>query len=269
MKRAVLWSAAVTLGLFAATAANAQTAAQAPAKGQAAAKAPAGPSADEIIEKYLAAIGGRGALEKLESRITSGTIVIAMQGNEIRGTADIFNKAPNKTRSYMKMDLTPFGASEVTVDQRCDGKAGFVSNSMQGDRDVTGDQLQSMLNATFPTPLLDYKAGGAKVEVVGTEKINGRDAHVVLFTPKAGQPSREYFDAETALQVRAVSKIVVPEMGGEIEQTTDLDDYRAVDGVKLPHVMRVVNPMQTITVTVTKVEHNKPIDDAMFSKPAK
>ena len=67
--------------------------------------------------------------------------------------------------------------------------------------------------------------------------------------------------------VRSVIKIDVPEMGGEIEQTSDVSDYRVIEGIKLPFAVKITNPMQTINLTFTKVELNKPIDDAMFSRP--
>jgi len=223
-------------------------------------------TADEVVEKHLAAMGGRATLAKLTTQTAMGTITLSMQGADFAGTMEVYHKAPNKARTLLKLDLSAAGMGEMTVDRRCDGKTAFESNSMQGERELTGDQLQSMLNATFPTPLLAYKEAGAKVELTGKEQIEGRAAHVLVYTPKTGTASRQYFDAETFLLVRAVSKVNVPEMGGEIEQTTDLSDYRDVDGVKIPFVMKVSTPVQGIAIAITKVEHNKPIEDAMFSK---
>jgi outer membrane lipoprotein-sorting protein len=224
-------------------------------------------TADDVIEKHLAAMGGRAALAKLESRTSTGSISISAQGADLGGSIEIYNKAPNKSRSYFRIDMSQFGAGEMVVDQRCDGKTAFASNSMQGDREITGAQLQGMLNATFPSPLLGYKDAGAKAELIGKDKLGDRAVYVVQFTPKAGPASKQYFDADTYLIVRTVTKMDVPEMGGEIEQTSDLSDYRDVDGVKIPFKVNVFSSMQTITVTLSKVEHNKPIDDAMFSRP--
>ncbi len=224
-------------------------------------------TADEVIEKHLAAIGGRPALAKLESRIATGTISVSAQGADLGGSIEMYAKAPNKSRSYSRIDLSQFGAGEVVVDQRCDGTTGYSINSMQGDREVTGDQLQSMLNATFPTPLLTYKDAGAKVELVGKEKLGDRAVIAVLYTPKAGPSAKEYFDADTYLLVRTITKMNIQEAGGEIESTSDFSDYREVDGVKIPFKVNVINPLQAVTITLSKVEHNKPIDDAMFSKP--
>jgi hypothetical protein len=228
---------------------------------------------DDVIEKYLAAIGGRPALAKLESRITRGTMSMSVTGPDgnaitFSGPVEVYAKAPNKLRTYARFDLSQMGAGEVVVDQRCDGTSYFVSNTMQGDRDITGNQRQSMLNgAVFPTPFLKYKEAGGKVELTGKDKVGERAVYVVLFTPKAGFPSKQYFDAETYQLLRVVAKVDVPELGGETEQTVDFSDYREVDGIKLPFAQTVTNPAQSISVTMQSIEHNKPIDEAMFSKP--
>lgn len=224
-------------------------------------------TADEIVEKHLAALGGREALQKATSQVTTGTISIAMMGNEIAGPMEIYHKAPNKVRTWFKLDLSAMGAGEMVIDQRCDGKTAWAGNSLQGDKEITGNQLQSLLNATFPTPLLDYKGAGAKVELAGKEKVDGRDAYVLVFTPKAGSASRQFIDAETFLMVKNVAKVDVPEMGGEIEQVTQLGDYRPVAGLKVPYSVKITNSAQTIALTVSKVEANVPIDEALFSKP--
>lgn len=225
-------------------------------------------TADEVIEKHLAAMGGRAALAKLESRIATGSVAISTQGADLSGPLEIDLKAPNKSRTLIKLDLSQYGGAEMVIDQRCDGKTAFASNSVQGDREISGNQLQNMLNASFPTPFLKYKEAGAKVELTGKDKVGTRAVYVLQYTPKAGSVSRQFFDAETFLLVRTIMKVDMGELGGEVEQTTDVSDYRDVDGVKVPFSVTVTNAVQTITITLSKVEHNKPIDEAMFSRPA-
>jgi hypothetical protein len=224
-------------------------------------------TADEVIEKHLSATGGRSALAKLDSRVATGTITISAQGADLAGPLEIYLKSPNKSRTLIKLDLSQHGGAEMVIDQRCDGQTAYASNNLQGDREITGNQLQNMLNANFPTPLLKYKEAGAKVELAGKEKVGARDAYVLQFTPKAGSVSKQFYDAETYVLLRVIMKVDFPELG-EIEQTTDLSDYREADGVKVPFSVTVVNPAQTVTITLAKVEHNKPIDEAMFSRPA-
>jgi outer membrane lipoprotein-sorting protein len=224
-------------------------------------------TADELIEKHLAAVGGREALSKLASQKATGTVAISAQGADFGGSIVIYKKAPNKSRTVMTLDLSALGGSEMVVDQRCDGKTAFASNSLQGDREITGSQLQNMLNASFPSPLLNYKDAGAKVELQGQDKAGGRAAFVLLFTPKTGPASKLFIDTETFLVARSMTTLDVPEAGGAIQQTTDLGDYRVVDGVKTAFSVTVTGTAQTVVITLTKVEFNVPLDESMFSRP--
>jgi hypothetical protein len=225
-------------------------------------------TADEVIEKHLAAIGGRAALAKLKSRSMTGTIAISTPVGELSGPVEITNMAPNKLRTLIKLDLTAVGAGEMTVDQRFDGTAGFVADSMQGNRDITGDQLEGMRNATFPTPFLDYKERGVTVELGAKEKVGAREAFVLTVKPKTGAAVRQFIDAESYLPLRVVTKVEVPQMG-TVEQTSDFSDLREVDGVKVPFTIKSSSAAQSFTITLTKVEHNGKVDETLFSKPAK
>jgi len=91
---------------------------------------------------------------------------------------------------------------------------------------------------------------------------------VLLHTPKAGSAVKEYIRRRDVSAAATVSTVSAPEVGGEMEQTSDLSDYRDVGGVKVPFSISTVNPAQAITITLTSVEHNKPIDEATFSRPA-
>jgi outer membrane lipoprotein-sorting protein len=224
-------------------------------------------TADEIVEKHLAALGGRATLSKLTSQVASGTVAVSAQGADIAGSIEVSRKAPNKARTLMKLDLSAVGGSEMIVDQRCDGKTAFASNSLRGDREITGSQLQNMLNASYPSPLLTYKEAGATLALQGQDKIGGRAVVVLLYTPKAGPASKMFFDAETFLLARATTKLDVPEAGGEVEQTSDLSDYRAVDGIKVPFSVMMTSAGQTVAITLSKVQLNPTIDDAIFGRP--
>jgi outer membrane lipoprotein-sorting protein len=221
-------------------------------------------TADDVIEKHLAAVGGRAALAKLTSRKSTGTVTIDTPNGSLPGTIEIYAKAPNKTRAYMTLDLSALGVPDkMVVEQKFDGAAGWTLNSMQGNSAIAGNQLQNMRNNVFPSPLLDYKTAGTKIEVLPKEKVAGKEAIGLLLTPKEGSVVRMFFDAETYLLVRAVVKISTPELG-EFEQTNDPSDYRSVDGIKVPFVVTNTSSVQTLTIRLEKVEHNVAIDDAMF-----
>jgi len=223
-------------------------------------------TADEIVEKHLAALGGRAALEKLTTRRSTGTITVTTPNGDLSGPCEISSKAPNKTRAYMQLDLSALGVPDkMIVEQKFDGTAGWSLNSLQGDNEITGNQLQNMRNNVFPSALLNYKVAGTKIEVLPAEVVGGRKFIVLLATPKAGSPIRLFFEADTYLLARTVLRVDSPQMGGEIEQVAELSDYRAVDGVKVPFHVVNSNAMQTGTIILTKVEHNVPLDDALFA----
>src|SRR5262245_11833469 len=88
------------------------------------AHAAAAQTADEIIEKHLAAIGGRAALGKLTSRMMAGTFTVSTPAGEFSGPLEIWNQAPNKTRTLINLDLANVGVGKITIDQRFDGVTG-------------------------------------------------------------------------------------------------------------------------------------------------
>jgi len=226
-------------------------------------------TADDIVEKHLAAMGGRAALAKITNEAASGAISIATAEVELQGTVEVYRKAPNLGHTRISLDLSALGGSSMVIDQICDGKTAVARNSLQGDREITGDQLQGMLNAGFPSGFLNYKDAGAKIDLVGKDKIGDKAVYVLNFAPKAGPASRIFLDAETYLIIKTVSKANIPEAGGEMEQTTEVSDYRTVNGVKAPFTIMSINAAQTVVMKLSKLEWNAAIDDALFSRGGK
>jgi hypothetical protein len=78
---------------------------------------------------------------------------------------------------------------------------------------------------------------------------------------------KRYIDTESNLEIRTVMTMDSPEIGA-FELTTDFQDYREVDGVKVPFHIRGTSSAQNFTAILTKVTHNQPVDAAGFSRPA-
>jgi len=225
------------------------------------------PSLDQIVEKSLTAIGGRAALAKNTSRSIAGKMTVATDNGDIQGTIEGVNQAPNKMRRLITLDLSALGADKLTIDQRFDGTTGIVMDSMRGDTALSGSQLENLKNGVFPSPLLDYKERGTKILLGGKEKIGTRDVYALSVQPATGPVTRLFVDAESYLPVRAIVTLDFPELGPQ-EQTTDFSDYRDVDGVKVPYGIKISSAVQTITITVTKVEQNVKVDPGAFTKPS-
>ena len=223
-------------------------------------------TADQVIEKHVAAVGGRPALAKLTSRRSTGNVTLSVQGNDLAGSYEASAKGPNKTRVVLKLDTTPVGGpGEMVIDQRFDGVNGIVMNSMQGEAPIGGGQLDNMRNGAFPTPLLTYKERGTKAELLPREKVGNQELIVIQLTPKTGSVSKIYLDPATLLIARTTAKVDVSGQG-EIEQIVAFSDYRTVDGVKVAFHTVNTTPVQVVTVKLSNVVHNVAMDDAMFVK---
>jgi outer membrane lipoprotein-sorting protein len=224
-------------------------------------------TADEIVEKAIVASGGREALAKVTSRATTGVMTVTTPGGDITGTISVLNQVPNKAQTVITLDLSAVGAGKMTIDQRFDGTDGYASNSMQGEAAVTSSQLDAWRNSIFPSPFLDYKARGTKIELTGKDTVGDKDAYALLMTPAKGPTTRLWIDATTYQPVKSVTTVETAETG-LLEHTILLSDFREVDGVKVPFKLVGSSAAQTFTIVVTKVEHNVEVDPARFAKPA-
>ena len=223
-------------------------------------------TADEIVEKTLTALGGRAALAKITNRSMTGKMVVSTDNGDIPGTIETTLAAPNKMRRLITLDLSQFGAPSATIEQRFDGTTGVVMDSMRGDSTLGGSMLDNLKNGIFPSPLLDYKARDTKILLGGKEKIGDRDVYALSITPASGPVTRLFIDAQSYLPVRSVVTLDIPELGPQ-EQTTDLSDYREVDGIKVAFAIKAASAIQTFTVAFTKVEQNVKLDPGLFTKP--
>lgn len=108
----------------------------------------------------------------------------------------------------------------------------------------------------------------ARMRVVGKEKINNREAYVVAGRTVDNRIERLYFDAQTGLLLRRVA--YTETMVGMIPEATDYEDYREVNGVKIPFIRRSaqLDGFEASVLKYTEVKFNVPIDDAKFNLPA-
>jgi hypothetical protein len=200
---------------------------------------PGMPSAHEILEKYVAAIGGKSALEKINSRISTGTVELTAL--DVHGTIEFFEESPNK--SSMIIDAPGLGVMQRTFD----GTRGWLQDPLQGLIRFTGLGLEMIkdtavfnkaakLDALYPDPIL-----------IGKEKLNDKDVYAVRMGFE-----RWYFGVESGLLVRRGS--------------TYYDDYREVDGVRLPFTVREeIFTGANMIYRLTAVKHNVKIDEAKFA----
>jgi hypothetical protein len=215
------------------------------------------PTIDQIIDKNIAALGGRAALEKITSRVAKGTVEVPEAG--MTGTVTISEKAPDKALAVI--EIGGFG----TVREGATSAGAWSEDPQSGVRDKSGAELsEAKRGATFNMEL-KLKEVFKTLAVTGRESVANRPVWVVLATPADGAPSRLYFDAETGLLLRMSSARETPQ--GPMDVDTYLEDYRVTDGVKQPWVVRQVTSQATILIKLTEVKNNVPLDDAIFKRP--
>lgn len=215
------------------------------------------PTVAQILDNYTKALGGREANEKIKSRVTTGTMQISPMG--IGGTFENQASAPNKT--YTKASIAGVG----DLLEGFDGTTSWLANPLQGNRDRQGEELlQAKLSGDFYREI-NLARLYPKMELKGTEKVGDADAYVIVATPEGTQAETFYFDTKTGLLVRRDAVMVSAE--GNQATKTFLEDYREVDGVKIPFKIRNVLPQFEIIITSTDVKHNVPVDEVKFSKP--
>jgi hypothetical protein len=152
-------------------------------------------------------------------------------------------------------------------------------NPMMGaeaPQEVQGPQADmTREQSDFDGPLMDYKSKGTTVELVkgdgpdGTEKLaDGSKVFKLKVTRKGGRVQYLYLDADSGIEVKTTNQV---EQGGQtLNIETELADYRAEDGIMVPHSVRnMVNGQPLMQMTVEKVEFNVPFEDALFKMPAK
>lgn len=221
--------------------------------------------ADEMLAAYVTALGGRAALEKMNSRTAKGTFQVL--GIALSGPAEMYAKAPNKTLTVLTVP------GQTTLKEGFDGAVGWQEDPDEGVVNKSGLELGSAIrDADFYQPL-KLRTQYPSLALKGTTKralfkANGEKGEarelVVLEAPRNGQPRLFYFDARTGLLLRTEER----NQANEITSATEYDDYREVDGVKVPFLIHLIEDAHFI-IKIAEVKQNVEIDDAIFARPKK
>jgi photosynthetic reaction center cytochrome c subunit len=214
------------------------------------------PTSDQILDKYLQAVGGAEAMQKNTSRIQKGTINIG--GRQL--PVEVLSKAPNKRISMVH---TPNGDNITAFD----GHAGWIGNpGPRPPREMSAPENDAIsFDATFYLPS-ELKKMFAQFRVRPADKIGGHEVLQVIAANPGKPPMRLFFDKESGLLVRTIRYAETP-LGRNPTQV-DYADYRAEGGIKLPYQWTLSRPLGRFTIQVTEMQQNVPIDDSKFIKPA-
>ena len=207
---------------------------------------------DQVLDKYVAALGGRDALAKLTSRVRRGTLT---------------NRAGQS--SPVSIEETSAGLIRVTVGatpgivRAADGASAWTQS---GDRVRTLDHVETA-NAGLQADMslgLRLKEQYSALAVRAYDRVNGK-AVVAVEGRRPAAAETFYFDRATGLLVRRSARLNTPL--GQLPVQIDYDDYRTVDGVMTPFEVRVADWESVSVEKFGEVTHNQPIDAARFARP--
>lgn len=225
--------------------------------GQAPSQSPA-QSIDDIVAKNYATRGGPEKWKSLHTQRMTGTA--SAQGAEVGMT--IYSKRPNLGRQEITIEIP--GQGTISMVSVFDGVKAWSSNPMSGS-----DAMQEMGPAEtaafrdqsdWDGALLDYRAKGHTVDLIGTETVLGKKAHRLKVTRKGLPTQHFYLDVETGVELK-----IATDAGAGPASEVEFSDYRLVNGVQVPHFIRVSqNGTVQAELRIDTIEFNVPIDDALF-----
>ena len=224
-------------------------------------------SADQILDKYLQALGGTERLAAVTSFVATGTSE-GFRGFGGGGTVQIFAKAPDQRATIIKFDAS-IGRQDAI--RTFDGRTGWVSAPLAvvpqyalGGTELDGARIDAQL--AFPAQIRKVLT---QLRVGPPDNIDGKDVHVVQGTGSRGLVATLYFDKQSALLVRMVRFGSSPI--GRAPTQMDFADYREIAGagIKMPYrwTFGWLNGRDTFELKDVRV--NVPVDASIFGGTGK
>ena len=225
------------------------------------------PTVDDVLNKYVQALGGEAALRKSTSRVISGRRDIPTgPGGLIAMPADveIYQKAPNLTMSVYKTE-------KFVIADGFDGTAAWaqtIAGAVNNVPNPDAGRVQRMANFYEP---LELRNNYRSLAVEGIETVGSRRAYVLVGRADGDTPERLYFDVQSGLLLRRA--VYMQTAAGPSPFQMDFEDYRDNGGVKLPFVVRMNPASQRTelgtgsTLRIQKVQNNVALDPARFTRP--
>jgi outer membrane lipoprotein-sorting protein len=219
-------------------------------------------TADQIVQKHVAALGGVTKVNAIQTLVVTGKASILGQAE---AALTILVKRPN----LMRLEMTYQGRKIV---QAFDGQTAWTINPAVGgeprqssDEDTRAAQESSDFIAGN---LFDYKSKGNTVELVDKEEVEGAAVYKLKITKKNGSVEYDYLDAASFLPVKTEGKRM--QLGQEILYESKIGNYKPVEGVPMPFSLtQLVNGRLAMEITIEKMAANVPIDEAVFKMPEK
>jgi photosynthetic reaction center cytochrome c subunit len=215
------------------------------------------PSMNEVLAKYVEAIGGSGAVQKNQTRAEQDSV---KGPHGLHAAIETYRTAPDKAFAIVHR-------ANGDVMEGVDGNSGWGKRANGEVTEELGDELARSRQWAEFYPGEHFEKDYERFQAGGIENVNGHDAYVMIAWWKDGGADRIYFDVQSGLLLRITHRIESPL--GALPLQTDYEDYRDVNGLKIPFTVRVTRVDGTTTYTWQKMEANVAIDPSRYEKPVK
>ena len=219
-------------------------------------------TADDIVARYLKAVGGMDKIQAVKSLRRSGKFIGG-------GGFEAVILQENKRDASVREEFSLQGMTGINA---YDGKTGWKIEPWNGKKDPEAlgeEEMKSIVeDADFDGPLVEYKRKGNKVEFVGLDKFEGTDSYKLKITKTNGDEYIYYLDTDYYMPIKIEVKRKV--RGEEREYEAALGDYKLVNGWYLPFSIETNpkgHPQDKSIYVYDKIEANVAIDDSRFVMP--
>src|SRR6266853_1321028 len=209
--------------------------------------------AAKIVDQYVKAAGGGRALAKIQTLTLEGTFT-SVDGKS--GTYTLDTKLPNRYYSELLV-------GEKNLIEAYNGKSSWHQNSAGELGTLVGPEGMQLEAAAqyYNSRLLNLKKSKMTMAFVGHAQVRGKDALQLEVTAVTGVKRQVFFDAETLLIAKEAATV------GGVEEEILYDDYRTVDGVKLPHKIELHRGGDKYNIEVSRAAINGTVGERMFDFP--
>ncbi len=213
---------------------------------------------ETITDRYVEVTGGFEVYAKIQNRVTEGLITLPAQGLEMNLT--IYAAKPNKT--YLIIKSPAVGTIESGTN---DGEA-WSNSLMAGPVLRTGNEkLTTLRDATFDR-LVHWRQVYNQAEYVGSSDVAGTACDEIRMVPVQGPPQTFHYEQESGLLAK-IDAIMVSD-AGELRIESYFSEYKRVDGILIPHKVRIIAMGQERVFTTKSCKHNVDLPSDRFEPPA-
>jgi outer membrane lipoprotein-sorting protein len=219
-------------------------------------------TADEVVEKYLKAVGGADKWKKMETMVTTAKgemggmsfpiVLTAMRPNSLRMEADI--------------------QGTKIVQPSFDGTTAWTVNPLGGAAEPTKmdeESTKDLARNKFEDEFIDYKTKGHIVTLEGTEEAEGAKCFKLKIVLKQGGEKIYFMDVENYIPIMIREFAMSGPNKGQASEVV-MGDYKEVDGMMMPHSIEQKAGGQTqFVMKIEKIEINPKIDKSVFAFPVK